>query len=109
MTKRTSKSSRCLFPPLLNVCDGVARFGWNLLSTGRSSAFMSSLSIITDLQVSVSTKSAKSDKQFVWEGQADTSSYTIREEMDSDKLIPRGTSITLHLKVFLFFGFFITR
>lgn len=49
-------------------------------------------------KVSVSTKSAKSDKQFVWEGEADTSSYTIREETDSDKLIPRGTSITLHLK-----------
>lgn len=49
-------------------------------------------------KVSVSTRSAKSDKQFVWEGEADTSSYTIREETESDKLIPRGTSITLHLK-----------
>jgi hypothetical protein len=55
-----------------------------------------------DFQVSVSTKSAKSDKQFVWEGEADTSSYTIREETDSDKLIPRGTSNTLHLKVILY-------
>ena len=53
-----------------------------------------------DFQVSVSTKSAKSDKQFLWEGEADTSSYTIREETDPHKLIPRGTSITLHLKVF---------
>lgn len=58
-----------------------------------------------DLQVSVSTKSAKSDKQFVWEGEANTSSYTIREELDSDKLIPRGTSITLHLKVFFSLAF----
>lgn len=49
-------------------------------------------------KVTVSTKSAKSDKQYVWEGEADTSSYTITEETDSDKLIPRGTSITLHLK-----------
>lgn len=49
----------------------------------------------------MSTKSAKSDKQYVWEGEADTSSYTIREETDSDKFIPRGTSITLHLKVYV--------
>jgi HSP90 family molecular chaperone len=51
-------------------------------------------------QVTVSTKSAKSDKQYVWEGEADTSVYTICEETDSDKLLPRGTVITLHLKVF---------
>jgi heat shock protein beta len=51
-------------------------------------------------KVTVSTKSAKSDKQYVWEGEADTSVYTICEETDSDKLLPRGTVITLHLKVF---------
>ncbi|KAG0593096.1 hypothetical protein KC19_1G304700 [Ceratodon purpureus] len=50
------------------------------------------------LQVTVSTKSSKSDKQYVWEGQADTSSYTIREETDAEKMVPRGTVITLHLK-----------
>lgn len=50
-------------------------------------------------QVSVSTKNATSDKQYVWEGEADTSSYTIREETDPEKFIPRGTVITLHLKV----------
>jgi heat shock protein beta len=50
------------------------------------------------VQVTVSTKSAKSDKQYVWEGEADTSVYSIREETDSDKLLPRGTVITLHLK-----------
>ncbi|CAK9268406.1 unnamed protein product [Sphagnum jensenii] len=49
-------------------------------------------------KVTVSTKSAKSDKQYVWEGEADTSVYTICEETDSDKLLPRGTVITLHLK-----------
>ncbi|KAG0632011.1 hypothetical protein M758_1G297800 [Ceratodon purpureus] len=49
-------------------------------------------------KVTVSTKSSKSDKQFVWEGQADTSSYTIREETDAEKMVPRGTVITLHLK-----------
>jgi heat shock protein beta len=46
----------------------------------------------------VSSKSAKSDKQYVWEGEADNSSYTIREETDPEKLIPRGTVITLQLK-----------
>lgn len=48
----------------------------------------------------VSTKSPKSDKQYVWEGEANASSYTIREETDPEKLIPRGTRLTLHLKVF---------
>lgn len=52
-------------------------------------------------QVSVSSKSAKSDKQFKWEAEADSSSYTIAEETDAEKLIPRGTVITLHLKVLL--------
>ncbi len=50
-------------------------------------------------QVTVSTKSAKSDKQYVWEAEADTSVYTIREETDAKKLIPRGTTVTLHLRV----------
>ncbi|KAH7434657.1 hypothetical protein KP509_06G028900 [Ceratopteris richardii] len=31
-------------------------------------------------KVIVSTKSPKSDRQFVWEGEADSSSYIIREE-----------------------------
>ncbi|QHO52878.1 Heat shock protein-6 [Arachis hypogaea] len=50
-------------------------------------------------KVTVSTKSPKSDKQYVWEGEANASSYTIREETDPEKLIPRGTRLTLHLKV----------
>ncbi|KAL7102530.1 hypothetical protein ACP275_08G125600 [Erythranthe tilingii] len=49
-------------------------------------------------RVEVSTKSPKSDKQYVWEGEANSSSYTIREETDPAKLIPRGTRLTLHLK-----------
>ncbi|XP_010657447.1 heat shock protein 90-6, mitochondrial isoform X1 [Vitis vinifera] len=49
-------------------------------------------------RVVVSTKSPKSDKQYVWEGKADASSYTIREETDPEKLIPRGTRLTLYLK-----------
>lgn len=50
-------------------------------------------------QITVTTKSPKSDRQWVWESEADTSSYTIKEEKDSSKILPRGTSITLHLKV----------
>jgi heat shock protein beta len=46
----------------------------------------------------VSTKSPKSDKQYVWEAEANSSSYTIREETESEKLLPRGTSLTLYLK-----------
>ncbi|KAK7833510.1 heat shock protein 90-6 [Quercus suber] len=49
-------------------------------------------------RVVVSTKSPKSDKQYVWEGEANASSYTIREETDPEKLLPRGTRLTLHLK-----------
>lgn len=51
------------------------------------------------VQVTVSTRSSKSNKQYVWEGVSDTSSYVIREENDPENFIPRGTSITLHLKV----------
>jgi len=50
------------------------------------------------LKVVVSTKSPKSDKQYVWEGEANASSYTISEETDPEKLIPRGTRLTLYLK-----------
>nr|XP_027103113.1 heat shock protein 90-6, mitochondrial-like [Coffea arabica] len=49
-------------------------------------------------RVEVSTKSPKSDKQYVWEGEANSSSYTIREETDPAKLVPRGTRLTLYLK-----------
>ncbi|XP_047961013.1 heat shock protein 90-5, chloroplastic-like [Salvia hispanica] len=49
-------------------------------------------------RVVVSTKSPKSDKQYVWESVADSSSYSIREETDPSKLISRGTQITLYLR-----------
>ncbi|KAI9080959.1 hypothetical protein K1719_037120 [Acacia pycnantha] len=49
-------------------------------------------------RVVVSTKSPKSNKQYVWEGEANASSYTIREETDPENLIPRGTRLTLYLK-----------
>ncbi|XP_027359632.1 heat shock protein 90-5, chloroplastic isoform X1 [Abrus precatorius] len=49
-------------------------------------------------RVVVSTKSPRSDKQYVWESVADSSSYTIREETDPEKLLRRGTQITLYLR-----------
>ena len=47
----------------------------------------------------VSTKSPKSDKQYVWEAVADSSSYVIKEETDPEKMLTRGTQITLFLRV----------
>ncbi|KAI9091934.1 hypothetical protein K1719_027869 [Acacia pycnantha] len=49
-------------------------------------------------RVVVSTKSPRSDKQYVWESVADSSSYTIREETDPEKQLRRGTQITLYLR-----------
>ncbi|KAF5745335.1 hypothetical protein HS088_TW07G00919 [Tripterygium wilfordii] len=49
-------------------------------------------------KVVVSTKSPRSDKQYVWEAAADSSSYLIREETNPDKILRRGTQITLYLR-----------
>ncbi|KAL1561013.1 heat shock protein 90-6, mitochondrial [Salvia divinorum] len=49
-------------------------------------------------RVEVSTKSPKSDKQYVWESEANSSSYTIREDSDPAKHISRGARLTLYLK-----------
>ncbi|XP_022776681.1 heat shock protein 90-5, chloroplastic isoform X3 [Durio zibethinus] len=49
-------------------------------------------------KVAVSTKSPRSDRQYVWEAVADSSSYVIREETDPEKLLNRGTQITLYLR-----------
>ncbi|KAL1203692.1 Heat shock protein 90-5 [Cardamine amara subsp. amara] len=49
-------------------------------------------------KIVVSTKSPKSDKQYVWESVADSSSYVIREETDPDNILRRGTQITLYLR-----------
>jgi heat shock protein beta len=46
----------------------------------------------------VSTKSPKADKQYVWEAMADSSSYVIKEETDPEKMLTRGTQITLFLR-----------
>lgn len=51
----------------------------------------------------MSTKSPKSNKQYVWESDADSSSYIIREETDPENMLPRGTQITLFLRVPYFF------
>ncbi|XP_020272906.1 heat shock protein 90-6, mitochondrial-like [Asparagus officinalis] len=65
----------------------IGQFG-----VGFYSAFLVSDKVI------VSTKSPKSDKQFVWEAEANANSYTVREETDPEKLLPRGTRLTLYLK-----------
>ncbi|CAL0315277.1 unnamed protein product [Lupinus luteus] len=49
-------------------------------------------------RVVVSTKSPRSDKQYSWEALADSSSYVIKEETDPEKLLRRGTQITLYLR-----------
>ncbi|KAL0430030.1 UNVERIFIED_CONTAM: Heat shock protein 90-5, chloroplastic [Sesamum radiatum] len=49
-------------------------------------------------KVVVTTKSPRSDKQYVWEAAADSSSYVIREETDPNKFLGRGTQITLYLR-----------
>nr|WNT99866.1 heat shock protein 90kDa beta [Gymnema sylvestre] len=49
-------------------------------------------------KVVVSTKSPRSDRQYVWESVADSNSYLIREETDTEKLLKRGTQITLYLR-----------
>ncbi|KAL5828563.1 hypothetical protein ACOSQ3_018031 [Xanthoceras sorbifolium] len=49
-------------------------------------------------KVVVSTKSPRSDKQYIWEAEADSSSYVIKEETDPEKLLRRGTQITLYLR-----------
>ncbi|GJV10440.1 heat shock protein 90-5, chloroplastic [Tanacetum coccineum] len=49
-------------------------------------------------KVSVSTYSPISDKQYVWDAAADSSSYVIREETDPAKQVSNGTEITLYLR-----------
>ncbi|CAD6224546.1 unnamed protein product [Miscanthus lutarioriparius] len=49
-------------------------------------------------RVVVSTKSPKADNQYVWEAEADSSSYVIKEETDPEKMLTRGTQITLYLR-----------
>ena len=60
---------------------------------------VSNLWLLVALQVVVSTKSPKTDKQYIWEAEANSSSYVIREETDPEKMLTRGTQITLFLRV----------
>lgn len=77
----------------LNVCF--------LVSSGYCISYEESTYSCLCFQVVVSTKSPKSDKQYVWESVADSSSYVIREETDPENILRRGTQITLYLRVFL--------
>ncbi|CAM8881397.1 unnamed protein product [Rhodiola kirilowii] len=65
----------------------IGQFG-----VGFYSAFLVSEKVV------VSTKSPRSDKQYVWEANADSSSYVIKEETDPENQLTRGTQITLYLK-----------
>uniref|UniRef100_A0A166CRR2 Histidine kinase/HSP90-like ATPase domain-containing protein n=1 Tax=Daucus carota subsp. sativus TaxID=79200 RepID=A0A166CRR2_DAUCS len=49
-------------------------------------------------KVVVSAKSPKSDKQYIWEAAAESSKYMIKEETDPEKMLRRGTQITLYLR-----------
>ncbi|KAL3824011.1 hypothetical protein ACJIZ3_020040 [Penstemon smallii] len=49
-------------------------------------------------KVVVTTKSPRSDKQYIWEAMADSSSYSIKEEADPEKFLRRGTQVTLYLR-----------
>lgn len=49
-------------------------------------------------KVAVSSKSPNSDKQYRWEAESDSSTFVVREETDPEYVLPRGTSVILHLK-----------
>lgn len=49
-------------------------------------------------KVTVRTKGATSDKQWIWEAEANQSSYIVKEDTDPETQLLRGSSITLHLK-----------
>ena len=76
------------------ICQ-VSTFIWKSMANHSMLPFMDT----AYLQVVVSTKSPKSDKQYVWEAVADSSSYVIKEETDPEKMLTRGTQITLFLRV----------
>ncbi|XP_057440908.1 heat shock protein 90-6, mitochondrial-like isoform X2 [Lotus japonicus] len=76
--------------------DGKDAGGDNKLIGQYGVGFFSAF-LVSD-RVVVSTKSPKSDKRYVWEGEANASSYTIYEEPNPEKPLPRGTHLTLYLK-----------
>ncbi|KAF8414236.1 hypothetical protein HHK36_002236 [Tetracentron sinense] len=91
-----AQSGTAKFLKTLKACDSKDIGGDNNLIGQFGVGFYSAF-LVSD-RVVVSTKSPKSDKQYVWEGEANAGSYTIREETDPEKLVPRGTRLTLYLK-----------
>ncbi|KAI5080542.1 hypothetical protein GOP47_0003725 [Adiantum capillus-veneris] len=49
-------------------------------------------------KVAVTSKHPRSDKQYVWEAEANSNAFTVREESNSDYFLERGTSVILYLK-----------
>ena len=54
---------------------------------------------MTVAQVAVTSRPPNADKQYVWEAEANSSAFIIREETDPDFILERGTAVILHLKV----------
>eukprot|EP00250_Pteridium_aquilinum_P002539 c12760_g1_i1 orf=2-1219(-) len=65
----------------------IGRFG-----VGFYSAFLVAEKVV------VTSRHPKSDKQYVWEAEANSNAFIIREETDPDYLFERGTAVILHLK-----------
>ncbi|KMZ57294.1 hypothetical protein ZOSMA_87G00360 [Zostera marina] len=64
--------------------------------SGASNGFIGQFGVLAS---KIIFKSSRSDKQYVWEAVADGSSYVIKEETDPEKLLSRGTQISLYLRV----------
>lgn len=65
----------------------IGRFG-----VGFYSAFLVAQKVV------VTSKHPKSDKQYVWEAEANNNAFIIREETNPDYFLERGTAVILHLK-----------
>eukprot|EP00250_Pteridium_aquilinum_P019407 c24419_g2_i1 orf=224-2569(+) len=49
-------------------------------------------------KVAVSSKHPNSEKQYVWEAEANSDAFVVREETNPDYFLERGTAVILHLK-----------
>ncbi|KAI5059281.1 hypothetical protein GOP47_0025600 [Adiantum capillus-veneris] len=65
----------------------IGRFG-----VGFYSAFLVAEKVV------VTSKHPKSDKQYVWEAEANNNAFIIREETDPDYRLERGTAVILYIK-----------
>jgi len=99
---------RCNVFPIFFLCILLCLLLFEVFVSGCfvTSSWSNLIMYIICNQVVVSTKSPKSDKQYVWESEADSSSYVIKEETDPEKILRRGTEITLYLKVYLLLGYY---